>query len=184
MKIINIILTHCLIAICLSCGEKGLSNDDVKTAFEKDKVYPRVAQAQIFVNEEKTASLIRDTDLEEQGYVTVKLSHSLEDIGQPLVLFTEKSRPFLIAKPDSLESIEKQPVKVADEKFLEVKQIAYSEDGKKAVVDYSVTIDNQSPFIILLASPMQATEFRRTNFIKEGEDWKWTGDIIKISSPQ
>lgn len=174
------ILGFAAILFCAGCDKKTLSNEDVKKLLEESKAYPRAMEARVFINEEASARKIQKSDLEEQGLVTAQATHTIDDIGQSLVKFTDKAAPYMIAKKDSLESIEIQLVRVADESFSEVTSITYSEDGLKADVDYTVAVSNETPFAVLLNNKIKPVQPRKTSFTKTATGWSWDGEIKEL----
>lgn len=176
------IIAAASIAVLSSCsGNNNLSNDDIATIFKEKNVYPRTVEGKVFCNDETVAKQIQDTNLDDEGYLTVQLTHTKDDIGQSLIHFTEKAKPYLIQKADSVESIEIQLVKMADETFAKVDDVLYSNKGNTAIVDYTVNVDNVSPFAILLPKQLTKTQSYRTSFIRTDEGWEWDGKMIPIN---
>jgi hypothetical protein len=163
-----------------SCSKENLSNSDVAKIFKDQNVYPNVVKAKIFINEEVSAKRIADTNLDEDGYLKVQLQHTSEDIGKSLVHFTEKAKPYMISKADSIESIEIQLVRVGEETFSEVNDIQYAKEGTEAVVDYTVKVEKLTPFAVLLPVPLGDVQKYRTKFSLTNGDWIWNGNPIPI----
>jgi hypothetical protein len=163
-----------------SCSNENLTKSEVEKIFKEKKVYPHVVEARIFINEESSVKKIAETGLDEEGYLTVQLTHTVADIGQSLVHFTDKAKPYLISKGDSIESTEIQLIRVAEENFKEVKDIQYLKDGTEAVVDYTVKVENITPFAVLLAVPLNDVQTYRTTFNHTENGWEWNGNSIPL----
>jgi hypothetical protein len=143
--------------------------------------YPKIVEYRIFCGGTETAQKVRNSDLEEQGLVSVQLSHTPADIGKPLVTFTEKAKPYLLVTSDTARSLDIQKVKLADENINDVKEISVSADGKKALVDFTVSMENLTPFIVLLEREMEKIQSRQTYFTFSNNAWSWDGKIITSS---
>ncbi|MEJ0033792.1 MAG: hypothetical protein WDO15_27180 [Bacteroidota bacterium] len=156
-----------------------LSDAEVERLLTTANAYPHTMEAEFFINTEATAGKVYRQRLDENGYVTVQPRHTKDDVGQSLVHFTEKAAPYLLAKPDSVESIEIQLVKVGDEIFSKVISIAYSGDQKEAQVVYEVKIENPTPFTPVLRPEMQPVQYRQTTFTRSQEGWQWAKDYCE-----
>ncbi|MEI9921464.1 MAG: hypothetical protein WDO14_22155 [Bacteroidota bacterium] len=167
----------------IRCNTKKLSNDEVGRLLSEAKAYPHVVEAKLFINEGETASKIIASNLDDDGYVTAQPRHTSDDVGQSLIHFTDKSAPYLLPKPDSVESIEIQLVKVGDEVFSKVVSVAYSNDGNEAEVAYEIKIENPTPFTSFLRPNTPTLQYRRTGFIKTADGWQWNKKVVITAKP-
>lgn len=160
----------------------GLSNGDVETILAESNVYPLTVQLRVYCNDQETARKAVETNLVRDGFVTAQIQRSSGNLGEPLVQFTERAKPYLLVTNDTLRSIDVQLVKIADEVFGHVKQVEVSPSGQKAVVDYTVQTINRSPFAALYTQSLEGEQKRRTFFTKSADNdtWKWDGKIIKM----
>lgn len=178
MKGIQLIYLLFLAVILASCS--NLSNGKVEEILTNEKAYPLVVEYRMFRNSDQHVQEVIDKKLVENGFLTAQLKHSKEDLGQPLIFFTEKSNPYLIATNDTLKSFDIQRIKVAEEVFVKVTNIEINPAGDKAVVDYTTKIINPTPFMVLYNQDVEGEQKRRTFFTRKEDKWTWDGKIMKM----
>ncbi|MEJ1241004.1 hypothetical protein WBG78_22850 [Chryseolinea sp. T2] len=169
-------------AMLVSCSD--LDNDRVEELLTAESVYPRTVDIRVYCNDQTTAREVVDNNLSRHGYVTAQFVHTPEDIGKPLITFTEQAKPFLLETNDTLRAIDVQRVKVADETFRHVRNIEINPKGDKAVVDYTTELVNRTPFIVLYRQNVAGDQLRRTFFTKKNDRWTWDGKIVKMQKPE
>lgn len=173
-----ILLLSSLFAIA-SCSE--LSHGDVEKILNEEMAYPAMVEIRIYTNDDQTAQEVIDKNLVKDGLVKAQIKHTREDYGKPLIYFTERAQPYLLATDDTLKSIDVQRVKVADEVIAHIRNVEVSPAGDKAVVDYTTVMANQTPFIVLYKSSIEGELKRRTFLTRKGDRWTWEGKIIKMA---
>jgi hypothetical protein len=169
----------CFSFLITHCGKKQMDRDQAMQLLQKENVYPKIVDYRIFCGHTETAKKMVETGLDQQGLVRVQLNHTLADVGKPLVIFTEKAQAYLLPTSDTARSLDVQIVKLADEQLLEITDIQIDASGKKAIVGYVTLMENLTPFVALLQSPMEKTQTRQTQFTLTENGWKWDGKIIK-----
>ena len=174
------ILLFFIVLSGLSACKGDFDEGDVKEVLQSNNVYPLVIEMNIYCNTEKAVQSVTEQGLVKKGFVTTKAKHSPEDIGKPLVEFTEKAQPYLIQTSDTMKSFDIQRVKVADETFVRVNKIEIGSSKDKAVVDYYTVIENTTPFVVLYNQDIKGEQPRRTFFTKQGDQWTWDGKVIKM----
>lgn len=162
----------------MSCSE--LSSSDVETLLTDAKVYPLDVEYKMFCNSDEHVQAVIEKKLVADGFVTAQLKHTLQDMGKPLIYFTEKATPYLISTNDTLKSFDIQRIRMAEEVFVQVRNIEINPSGNKAVVDYSVRLVNPTPFIVLYNEETEGEKKRRTFFTRTDNKWTWDGKIIKM----
>ena len=60
----------------------------------------------------------------------------LSDIGNPIISFTDKAKPFLLPVTDEDKKSKVQKVKIADEDLEEITGVQMLDGNKQAVVEY------------------------------------------------
>jgi len=178
-------IVHCylicfiLLSIALtSCSD--LSSSDVETLLTDAKVYPLNVEYKMFCNGDEYVQEVIKKKLVENGFVTAQIKHTMQDMGKPLIYFTDKATPYLIPTSDTLKSFDIQRIRMAEEVFLHVQNIEINPSGNKAVVDYSTKIVNPTPFIVLYDEEVEGEKKRRTFFTRKDNKWTWDGKIIKM----
>jgi hypothetical protein len=161
------------------CGKKQLDRDQAMHLLQKENVYPKIVDYRVFCGHTETAKKMIDTGLDQQGLVRVQLNHTLADVGKPLVIFTEKAQRYLLPTSDTARSLDVQIVKLADEELLEITDIQIDATGEKAIIGFVTSMENLTPFVALLQSPMEKKQARQTQFTLTEDGWHWDGKIIK-----
>lgn len=171
------------IGVCIaltSCGSKQLGKKDVAVILQEEKAYPKVVEYRIFAGNTETASELHQAGLDQQGYVTVQLEHTEDDIGKPLITFTDKATPYLLETSDLQKSIDAQNVKLADEYFRDVTDITTNAKGDRAEVEFTTSYKNVTPFMALSRESKDSVQNRITYFKLKDNRWTWEGKIMKM----
>ena len=168
-KVITIIL---IAGLFTGCSSKELSREEASKIIKQEMQYPTIVDYDIFCSDPMFAKKVIDAGLEEKGFETVHRTQKLEDIGKPLIEFTDKVKPFLLPTPEKDKAIQVQKVKLADEDLIEVTGVKASEDGKQAVAEYSTTYENVSGFSALTNINFNKTNTRKANFALYDDGWR------------
>jgi len=165
-----------------SCGTNQLDKKNVVTIFREERVYPKVVEYRIFAGNNETASELHQAGLDQRGYVTVQLEHTENDIGKPLINFTDKAKPYLLETSELQKSVDAQNVKLADEYFRDVTEITTNAKGDRAEVEFTTSYKNPTPFMVLSRESKDSIQSRMTYFTLKGDHWMWEGKIMKMHS--
>jgi len=163
------------------CQSNTLKGEEVERLLREAKAYPKVVDYNVFCGDDVTVRKVLANGLEKDGYVTAQLAHTATDLGQPLVRFTEKSKPYFLPTSDTAKSINVQKVKLADEQLTEINEITINAQGTRALVRYTVTLENLTPFVAMLEPAPSVTQTRETYFNKTEKGWQWEGKIVKTT---
>jgi len=164
------ILTLCIAAILLtSCESKEkLDRETALSILKKENPYPKPITEEIYIADPVDANRLLDAGLEDQGLITVQRTQSLNNVGEPLISFTEKAEPYLLPVND--EKI--QQVKIADEVIEEVIGVRMEDDGNRAVVEYKTTFSNITPFSELSKIDLEKENIRRVDLVLYDYGWR------------
>ena len=164
------IIILCIPAILLtSCESKEkLDRETALSILKEENTYPKPITEDIYVADPAEAKRLLDAGLEDEGLVTVQQTQSLNDVGEPLISFTEKAEPYLLPVND--EKI--QQVKIADEVIEEVTGIQMEDDGNRAVVEYKTSFSNITPFAELSKLNLEEENVRRVYFELYDDGWR------------
>ncbi len=83
-----------------------------------------------------------------------------------------QSKGLLTSTPESDKSSNIQKVKLADEEVVEVTGIKAGQSGKDAVVEYTTTYKNLTPFSVLVPTDFKKKVTRKRNFSLYEDEWK------------
>ena len=168
-KLLLIILIAGLMAGCFS---KELSREEASRIIKQEMQYPKVVDFDIYCSDPAMARKAIDAGLEEQGLVTVQRTQKLQDIGKPLISFTEKSKPYLLPTAEKDKKYEIQKVKMADEEFVNVTGIQLSEGGKNAVAEYTTAYKNVNGFSSLTNKDYNKPDTHKAYFALYDDGWR------------
>lgn len=142
MKIVSVV--GLVIFFLTACNQLALEKEQAMAVIRTSKEYPKVYEYEVNVTDPSSAQKLLDAGLEDEGMVIVDRTQKLKDIGQPIVHFTDKAKPYLIRIDAQYDNI--QVVKVADMDLGEVTGIQVQDNNKSAIVAYTVIYKNISPF--------------------------------------
>ncbi len=154
---------------------------EVRRALDQTKAYPVIIEHRVSCNDVQVCKRMDELGLTTQGLVTAKLTPTTDDIGKPILFFTEKAEPYLLATSDTLKSFYYQKVKVADEVFGEVLRIQYDKVARRAIITYTTVLTNMTPFAPLVRYDLNAMRVRETSFIQTKNGWQWEKKIKKLN---
>ncbi len=126
----------------------------------------------ISIVDPKYGRKVLDAGLESAGLVTVLKTQKLGDLNKRLVTFTDKAQPYLLPTPEKDKSSYIQRVKLADEDLVEVTNIRTNKAGNKAIVTYSTTFKNVTPFAALTTVDFNKSKTNKAYFGLGDEGWK------------
>ncbi len=147
-KVASILLLPCLLIV--GCSSKKLDQKTVAEIIKKELGYPKILDYDIYCSDPKHAYKMLDAGLEKDGFVTIQQKQKLVEVGKPLISFTEKAKPYLLATSEKDKAIEIQKVKLADVDIAEIITTKEGEDGKTALVEYTTVYKKVSPFATLV----------------------------------
>jgi len=110
--------------------------------------------------------------LENEGLVVVQKTQSLKDVGKPLVSFTEKAKPYLLPLSAKDKELDVQKVKIAEEVIEDVTGVQMLEGDKKAVVEYTTTYKNATPFSKVHQLDVNGKKTHKANFVLYDDGWR------------
>ena len=156
-----------------ACNSKQeLSREEALSQIKKERNYPKVIDYDVYCGDPKYSNKVLDAGLEAEGLVTVQRTQKLVDAGKPLIGFTAKADVFLLPTPPQDKNSLIQKVKLADVDVVEVTNIRKNESGNKAVVDYTTTFKNVTPFAKLTTADFSKTKANKAYFALGDEGWK------------
>ena len=152
--------------------KQDLSREEALRQIKKERNYPKVVDYDVYCSDPGFGRKAIDAGLESAGLVTVLRIQKLGDLKQPLITFTPKAQSFLLATSEKDKAIDIQKVKLADEDVVEVTNIRTNESVNKAVVDYTTTFKNVTPFVKLTTADFNKTKANKAYFALGDEGWK------------
>ncbi len=154
------------------CTSKELKQEEAYQLLRESKLYPRMVDFDIYCSDPQQAQAVMAAGLEKEGLVTVNKTQKLGDVGEPLIQFTPKAKPYLLPSSPNDKALDVQKVKIAEEDLVEVTGITTEKDGKSAVVEYRTTYKNVNPFAALRKSSFQDKITRKSHFTLQNKEWQ------------
>lgn len=171
MKKLTYILTFTIL-IMMGCNADKLDQQTAVDLIRQEHQYPQMLDHDIFCADPKHARKVLEAGLEKQGLVLVQRTQKLQDIGNPLVTFTEAAKPYFLPISEQDKEIHVQKVKIADEEFSKINDIQISDSGEKALVNYTTVYRNITPFSSLLSMDLLEEKQRQAYFSLTDKGWK------------
>lgn len=153
-----------------ACNQPKLEKEQAATVIRTGKEYPKVYEYEVNVTDPASAKKLLDAGLENAGLVTIDRTQKLKNVGQPIVHFTDKAKPYLLRKDTKYDNV--QVVKVADMDLEEISGIQMQDDNKSATVEYTVIYKNLTPFAELVQRDLSKPEIKRANLSLFDSGWK------------
>jgi hypothetical protein len=173
MKKLPQILTMTILLITIGCNNEELDKATAAELIKKEYDYPKVVDYDIFCSDPEHAREVLKAGLEHKGMVIVQHTQKLRDAGKPLIAFTEKAKPYVISTSEEDKKYNIQKVKIADEAFENIKDIAINSTGENAIVTYT-TIRNNTIFNSLFNKDLTTVKEHKAYFIRTKEGWQIT----------
>lgn len=169
MKAMWLLGTVLLFMTACSNGVK-LEKEEAAAIIREAKGYPKVFEYDVNITDPQSARKLLTAGLENEGLVAIDKKQKMIDIGKPLVHFTEKAKPYLIRIDPKYDNV--QVVKVADIDLKEITGIQMHEDGKKAIVEYTIVYKNINPFSKLVDFDFSKPDTKRATLSLFDTGWK------------
>ena len=148
-----------------------LSKAEALAILKKEIGYSRPVPTYLFCNDAAHARKVIDAGLEEKGLLLVQRTRKFGDVGSPIIQLTAKAQPFVLEASEK-EKANIQKLKVAEEDVSQVTRIQTGEDGKSAVVEYTVTFQNVTDFVVLKDQDFNKQETKRVEFALYDDEWR------------
>lgn len=168
-KLLLIILIAGSIA---GCSSKELNRQQASRIIRQEMQYPKVVDYDIYCSDPAMARKVIEAGLEEQGLVTVQRTQKLQDVGKPLITFTDKAKPYLLPTTEKDKKYEIQKVKIGDEEFVNVTGIQMSEGNKNAVAEYATAYKNVNGFSSLTHKDYNKPDTHKAYFALYDDGWR------------
>ncbi|MGN6492242.1 MAG: hypothetical protein ACTHLE_09630 [Agriterribacter sp.] len=157
--------------VVAGCGVRELRNEDVAKMIRKKLKFPQTFSYEINKADAGSAKNLMTAGLEAEGFVSIKKILTLDEIGKPIIQFTEKSEPFLLPTPAGKSADKVQVVKVADIEFDEVTFLRLETQFNFARVKYTLVYKNITPFAVLIKKDLTKPELRHAVLTKHSTGW-------------
>ena len=148
-----------------------LNNDEALQIIIKELNYPRVIDYDIFCSDPVLVKRLLDAGLETEGLITVQKTQKLKDIGNTLIQFTDKAKPYLLPTPDEDKALDIQKVKIADEDVTDLSVSPDNENKNIVWVEYTSVYKNITPFSVLMKRNLNEPVSRKVQFSLTDNGW-------------
>jgi hypothetical protein len=166
----NILAFGIGVFLLASCSHVKLDKKEAAVVIRTAREYPKDVEYDVNMADPASATKLLNAGLEEEGLVTIDKTQKLKDIGQPIVHFTEKAKPYLLHKDPKYKNV--QVVKLAEADLGEITAIQLLEDKKSATVEYTIIHNNITPFSKLIQQDLSRPKVKRANLSLFDSGWK------------
>lgn len=170
MKNISLILLTSL--TFFGCNDPNLDAKKAWAIIQKEFDFPKIIDYDIFCSDPDHVREILSTDLEEKEWVKVQKVQKLKNIGEPLITFTNKSKPYLLPTPEKYKALDIQKVKIAEEDLDEIINIHYHSDLDLTEVEYTTRLQKITPFSVLTKMSLNKKKSQKVYFRFSDETWQ------------
>lgn len=168
-------LTMILFGVVLlfaGCETKELSREEASQKIKQHGQYPKIIDYDLYCSDPSHAKKAIEAGLEKEGLVSVLQIQKMADVGKPLIQFNAKAQPYLLSTPEKDKAMNVQKVKIADEDYSEITAIKTANNGKDAIVEYTTTYRNITPFSALAKINFSAKPIRKVYFSLTDHGWR------------
>jgi hypothetical protein len=148
-----------------------LSNNEALQIISEELNYPRVIDYDVFCSDPEYAKILLLAGLETEGLVTVQKTQKLKDIGNPLIQFTDKAKPYLLKTSDKDKENDVQKVKIAEEEVININISSDSENKNNVWVEYTSVYKNITPFSVLMKRNLNEQVSHKVQFSLTDSGW-------------
>ncbi|MEJ6979428.1 hypothetical protein WG906_03145 [Pedobacter sp. P351] len=169
-NLLNFLLAIFVFASCSS--EQKLDRDQAFKILQENKMFPKVIEEEIYIADPEDAKKMLDLGLQNDGLVRVQQTQSANDVGKPLISFTEKAQPYLLPQTDEDKKNNVQRVRIREEVLEGVSGIQTIEEGKQALVQYETSFKNSTPFSKISKIHPSAKNTHEANLLLYDDGWR------------
>lgn len=154
------------------CSSNELSREKAFALIQKEHPYPNPTGYYLFTADPPVAQKVLAVGLEDKGYVIVQRKQRWQDMGKPLIHFTEKSRTFFLPSAEQDKDSTVQRVRTGQENIIAITGIKLLAKGKKAIVEYTTQIGNLTPFSVLGDLHANQVKTQKAYFSLYDDGWR------------
>lgn len=168
----KLILPVLSILLITACSEEKLDERKAFHLIEQSRQYPKLIAYTINAADPNQVSKLINSGPVNNGLITIEEPHSLGEMGNTLITFTEKAAPYLLplTSQDSLRGFRR--VKIAREQLSGVSGIKLLDDGKNAFAEYQTVYKNVSPFSVLVPADFKKKKTHKAYFFLKDSHWQ------------
>lgn len=169
MKRVLIILfsTGIIFSGCNNAPE--LKQEEAAQLIRMELRYPKVIDYDIYCSDPTHAKKLLDAGLEENGIAIIQKTQKLKDVGDPLITFTDRAKPYFLPTPDKDKKLDIQKVKIADEVITEIKILETVD--QTTTVEFTSSYKNITPFAPLLKTNFKESKKHTVHFVSSDKGW-------------
>lgn len=172
MKNLSFLQTLIIALTAVSCGQDKLESQTARALIVAEYKLPKVIDHGIAMGDPLDAKHMLDLGLEKDGFVNIKKTQTLSELGTPWITFTKKGQQYFTPTPQSQKKYDFQNVKLAEMHFGEIKGISMGSENKHATVEYTRIYKNITPFCRLSSIDWNRPSVHKAYFIKYDTGWK------------
>lgn len=154
-----------------ACDKQNLDRDTAKELIIAEYKLPEVVDHSISAGDPTVAKKLLDLGFEKDGLVKIMRKQTFNEMGMPWIQFTEKGKAYFLPTPEEDIRYQGQNVKLASKEFDQIKGIVMGKDNNTALVEFSVSFKDPTPFA-KLSKDLSGPKVLKAFFIKYDSGWK------------
>lgn len=158
--------------ILFGCNDQKLDTKKAFSIIQKEFDFPKTIDYDIFCSDPAHARKILLTDLEEKEWIKIRKNLKLKNIGEPLITFTNKAKPYLLPTSEEYEKLDIQKVKIAEVDLDEIIKIHHHSDLDLTEVEYTTRLQKLTPFSVLYKMSLNEKKSQKVYFKFSDKNWQ------------
>lgn len=172
MKWLHTLPVLAALILLSSCSSHELSRQKAFELIKQAYNYPSVWDFEVFTADPDQAVKLLAAGLETNGYIVVKRTQRMMDVGKPIVTLTDKSTEFLMPAQATDKDYKIQRVRVGEIDIVEVTGVKMLGSGKKAVAEYTTQFKKLTPFAVLRGLTPDKVNTEKAYFSLYDDGWR------------
>lgn len=168
----KLILPVLSILLITACSEEKLDERKAFQLIEQSRQYPRLIAYTINTADPNQVGKLINTEPVKSRLITIEEPHSLGEMGNTLITFTEKAAPYLLPPTSQDSSRGVRRVKIAREELSGVSDIKILNEGNNAFAEYQTVYKNVSPFSVMLPGDFKKKKSHKAYFFLKDSHWQ------------
>lgn len=164
-------LSILIFGLLSACKNQALQKEDALRLLKESGKYPLVHTYNIYTKDSEDGRKLLDAGLEKEGLVTVERNRKTGDNHAPVIEFTEKAKPYLLA-PDKGQLSSVQKVQTAKEVVDEIIAMKMNKEKTVAAISYTTKFTEVTPFSVLDKFGFATKQNYQAKFLLTKQGWK------------
>ncbi|GAA4787872.1 hypothetical protein GCM10023231_15020 [Olivibacter ginsenosidimutans] len=166
-------LSLTVLVLCLlnACKDPELQKEEAFRLLKENGRFPLTHTYNIYTKDSEDGRKLIDAGLEKEGVVTVERNRKTGDNHAPIIEFTEKAKPYLLA-PDKGQLSSVQKVMTGEEVLDEITALKMNPEKTAAAINYTTKFIRITPFAVLDKAKFDSKKNYQAKFVLTKQGWE------------